>query len=117
MLRKSLRDKEPTVSSIIGLEEALAQLSMEFMNPTTEDKLFTITDITPQEIFGISTLMSLAETFNSELMRNWVNNFLRLRISRFRMGRKELLMLGSGIKETGERRKRASLDSLFSGFK
>jgi hypothetical protein len=32
-------------------------------------------------------------------MSNWVEDFLRLRVSRMRIGRKELILLGSGIRE------------------
>lgn len=114
-LRSGLRDKEPT-SSVFGLEEAMAKLSMELMKPE-EEKLMTVSDITPEEVFGLATLMSYAELFKSKLIERWIENFLMLRISRFRTGRKELLMLGSGLREGGERKKRASLDSFFAGLK
>jgi hypothetical protein len=99
------------------MEEALANLSVDFMNPSSDDKLFSVTDITPEEVFGVATLLTLSDKLGSDLMRTWVINFLRLRISRLRTGRREMLMLGSGIKDTSEKRKHANLDSLFQGLK
>ena len=113
-LRKGLRDKEPT-SSVFGMEEALARMSMELMSPENE-KLFTISDVTPEEVFGIATLISYAELFHSQTIKDWIANFLLLRISRFRTGRKELLMLGTGVKER-EGKTKSSLQNLFSGLR
>jgi hypothetical protein len=43
---------------VFGIEEALAKLSLELMNPE-EQKIFTTSDITPREIFFLSYSFTL----------------------------------------------------------
>jgi len=94
----------------------MAKIAMEMLSPT-KDKLYTITDVTADEIFGLTSLMRFADIFNSNVMRKWVKEFMLLRISRFRLGRKEFLLLITGMKELAEeRRKKAKVTELFSGL-
>jgi hypothetical protein len=85
------------------------------MTPT-KDNIFTISDITPEEVFGVALLLSYAKKFNSNLIQNWVDDFLLLRVSRMRLGRKELLMLGTGIRQESEKKRGSSID-LFQGLR
>lgn len=85
------------------------------MTPT-KNNIFTISDITPEEVFGISILSSFAEKFNSKLVTDWIENFLLLRVSRLRLGRKELLLLGSGLRQQNEAKKTTASD-LFGGMR
>jgi hypothetical protein len=87
------------------LEEALAQISIELLEPVDE-KLFTVTDVTPSEIFIFPTLDLWGKRFKSDNIPLFEKNFLLLRISRLRMGRKEFVMMGSGLKDMGEDKKR-----------
>lgn len=91
---------------------------LELMRPEGE-KLFTVTDVTPSEIFGLSTLMCYANVFKSNVISKWIHNFLLLRISRLRMGRREFLLLSTGIKEIAEEKKRGvkKVTDLFSGLR
>jgi len=111
------RDKESPTGEVFGTEEALARIMMEMLKPD-DIRLFTVSDVTPEEIFGLSTILQYANIFNSDAIRNWIKSFLLLRISRYRFGRDEFIMLGSGIKEFLEIKKKGSkLSDLFSGFK
>lgn len=94
----------------------MAKLSIELMKPEGE-KLMTLSDLTPEEIFGISTLLSYAEMFKSDVIKGWVKNFLLLRISRLRLGRKEPIALGMGMHDTSERKGRKSIGDLFAGLR
>lgn len=95
----------------------MAKIALELLNPQGE-KLYTVTDVTPEEIFGVSTLNEYARIFKSKAIKEWVHTFLLLRISRLRMGRKEFLMLGSGMKEMiEERRRKGKVSDLFAGMK
>jgi hypothetical protein len=85
------------------------------MSPT-KNNIYTISDITPEEVFGISVLSSFAKKFKSELVQQWIEDFLLLRVSRLRFGRKELLMLGSGMKQTSESKKTTAGD-IFGGMR
>jgi len=109
--RKKKDDKE-----VFGVDEALAKMSLELLDPA-EQKLFTVSDLTPKEIFILSTLLSYAEKFKSKLIKKWVKYFLLLRISRLRLGRREIIFLGAGLHETGDRRGKKSLSDIFVGLK
>lgn len=112
----AFRDKAKEIGSLMGIEEALARISMELLQPE-ENKLLTVSDVTPEEIFTIALLMSYGKEFNSKMINEWVKKFLLLRISRWRFGRKEFLLLGTGLREaTEEKGKKASLKSLFAGM-
>lgn len=75
----------------------------------------SVSDITPEENFGLAYMLSLADKVGSELIEDWVTNFLKLRISRLRLGRKELILLGAGTSQWDKNRK-GNIGDLFSGF-
>lgn len=102
-------------SEVYGTEEALARISMELLHPT-EDKLFTITDVTPAEIFGIPTLMAFSKMFGSKMSDEWIKKFLLLRISRLRSGRTEFTIVLSGMREFAELKKKGKLSDIYSGL-
>jgi hypothetical protein len=113
----TIRKEKQDEPAVFGTEEALARGYQEFMNPTHE-KIFTLSDVTPEEIFGIAYLEQMATLFKSEITHDWNKKFLLLRISRFRLGRKEGLMMSTGIREAEtEKRKGRKLTDLFAGLK
>jgi hypothetical protein len=104
---------------LFGLEEALAKINMELLNPSGE-KLYTVSDVTATEIFPLSYLLTLSKKLDSKLMNQWAEKFLLLRISRFRLGRREFVFISGGLREVSEARKgsqKGGLANLFSGFK
>jgi len=113
VLRKSLRKGE---TDVFGVEEALAKMFIQLMKPE-EEKLLTVSDITPEEVFGLATLFEYAKYFKSNIMLDWIKKFLLLRISRLRMGRKELILLGAGIRQLSESRGKKSIEDLFAGLR
>jgi hypothetical protein len=113
-LRRSIRESNPE-SQVFGIDEALAKISTQLMTPT-KDNVFTISDITPEEVFGLSVLSTYADKFESKTVEKWIESFLLLRVSRLRLGRKELLMLGSGLRQQNEAKKGGTAD-LFMGLK
>lgn len=110
------RRKEAPDSQVFGTEEALAKISMELLSPTG-DKLMTVTDLTPEEIFSLAYLNRIATIFKSKVMKEWVREFMLMRISRFRRGRQEFLLLGTGIREIGDRKKRGKVADIFAGLR
>ena len=108
--------KEAPTPEVFGTEEALAKIVMEMLKPEG-DKLYTVTDVTPQEIFGISAMLRYAKIFKSDVMNDWVTDFLKLRISRFRLGRREFIVLGTGIKEVAEERRKRGVKDLYAGLR
>lgn len=112
ILRKSIRDEAPE-SQIFGIDEAIAKISTQLMTPT-KNNIYTISDVTPEEIFGIALILEMGDKFNSKIIKKWVDNFLMLRVSRLRLGRKELMMIGTGMRQQEERKKGTS--NLFAGL-
>jgi len=111
------RGRETPESTVFGTEEALAKISMELLSPTG-DKLFTVTDLTPEEIFQIAYMRRMADIFDSDMIREWLREFMLLRISRMRRGRQEFLLLGTGIRELSARKKGSGdVGSIFAGLK
>jgi hypothetical protein len=107
---------ETPESTVFGTEEALAKISMELLEPTGK-KLMTVTDLTPEEIFGLAYAKRIAALLDSDLMKNWIDDFMMMRISRLRRGRQEFLLLGTGIKEASERRKGTKVGDIFAGLR
>lgn len=104
-------------AEVFGSEEALAKISMELLDPS-DRKLFTVTDVTPEEIFGLSVLNRFADKFDSDVMHDWVEDFCLFRISRLRAGRNEFVVINTGLREFGEMRKKGSdIRNVFSGLK
>jgi hypothetical protein len=108
--------KETPTPEVFGPEEALARIVTEMQKPEGE-KLYTVSDVTPQEIFGISTVMLYADAFKSKIITDWVRKFLLLRISRLRLGRRENIIIATGIKEVSERKKGAKIQDLYAGLR
>ena len=99
------------------MEEALARGFMELMNPQ-ERKLFTTTDLTPAEIFGIPTLIAYAKIFGSQITKDWIENFCLMRISRLRLGRKEIMISMTGMRESMEMQKaKGKMSDFYAGLK
>lgn len=117
MVESSIRDKLDAKHRVYGTEEALAQIFLELLNPS-EENIHTISDITPEEVFGLTVLSSYADLFNSPLLKKWIINFLKYRISRLRIGRKELILLGSGIREfiEGKDKSKVKFSDIFAGL-
>jgi hypothetical protein len=109
--------KEAPAPEVFGTEEALARIVMEMLRPEGS-KLLTVTDVTAREIFGLSTIRRYADIFKSKVIDDWVRDFLLLRISRFRMGRREFILLGTGMREIAEeKRKKVKLQDLYAGLR
>lgn len=102
-------------SEVYGTEEALARISMELLNPE-KNKLLTVTDVTPIEIFGLPILMSLAKIYGSDIVMAWVRRFLLLRVSRLRAGRTEFTIILSGMREFAELKKKGKISDIYSGL-
>jgi hypothetical protein len=103
------------MENIIGSEEALAKLYLEMLSPK-DDKLKTMTDVTPREVFGLPVLFMLGNIFKSGLTKEYCEDFMRLRISRIRSSRQELVFLGSGLASLSQDKKTKGLGDLFQGL-
>jgi hypothetical protein len=113
--RKGMK-KEVEEGNIVGLDEALARVSLELMKPDGE-RLFTVSDLTPEEVFGMSSVLAYADKIQSDYIKQWVRYLLLLRVSRFRLGRKEFLMILAGLQSvSGAGKGGKSVKDIFGGF-
>ena len=112
-----IREKLDAKSRVYGTEEALAQIFLELLNPSDEN-ISTISDVTPEEVFGLATMSSYQKIFDSTLLNKWIVDFLKFRVSRLRLGRKELVLLGGGIREyvEGKGKSKVRFSDLFAGM-
>jgi len=69
---------------------------MELLNPSGE-KLKTVTDVTPHEVFTLPVLFMLGKMFKSDIAKKYAEDFMRLRISRTRASRGEFIFMSSGL--------------------
>jgi hypothetical protein len=104
-------------TKVYGTEEAFARIFLELMNPSDEN-VKSISDVTPEEIFYLALIGSYQKLFDSNIMKEWMTDFLKLRISRLRLGRKELVLLGSGIRDfiEGKGKGKMRFQDLFQGM-
>ena len=101
---------------VVGPEEAIARIGLELLYAQGEE-LKSLSDLTPKEVFYLSVMTNIAEYFDSDAMRNFIDNFLKFRISRMRLGRREMLIFGTGLREAMEETKKGKgLVSLISGL-
>lgn len=111
------REEQILQDQVIGTEEAMARLYMELLNPQG-DKLKTVTDVTPSEVFGMPVMFMFGKIFRSDLTRAYGEDFMRLRISRVRSSRQEFIFLGSGMALMNQDKGRGrSIGDLFQGLR
>ncbi|MEM2506256.1 MAG: hypothetical protein QXF61_04350 [Nitrososphaeria archaeon] len=97
---------------ILGFEEQVA-VCLRDISPK---KLTMQSDVDDEEIPNLCVLYVLDKNFKINVLKEFADNFLELRISRFRLGRREIIGLGTGVAEP-ERRKLKTLRDLFVGIR
>ena len=114
MAKEDLRRELPE-TTLIGVDEQTALELKSFFSPTG-DKILSLTDVTPIECWGFPLIRAFGKVFSSKVTDDVVKDILLLRISRLRQGRKEEILITTGLREVGEARKgRAALQSLIGG--
>jgi hypothetical protein len=98
---------------VYGTEEALAQGILDLLK-TNRTKIFS--DLDDEEILNISLLYTWADICKSKAITKFCDNFLQLRVSRFRLGRREIVSVASNSGEP-DRRKVKSIKDLFAGIR
>jgi hypothetical protein len=96
-----------------GQEEAVAKGILDLLK-TEKKKIFS--DIEDDHILNLSILFTWAEMIKCEAIKKVCENFLELRVSRFRLGRREIIAVASYSGEP-ERKKVRSITDLFKGMR
>lgn len=102
----------PVSERPIGQEEALAKSLLELTKPKIIEFFSELDD---EEILMLSALKSWAKITNVQILDDFCNSFLKLRVSRFRQGRREIALavgLASGGMPTKPKSLRDFLSSL-----
>jgi len=105
---------KPT-KKIFGPDEALGQGMTELFK-TAPKKAMLLSDLDDEEILNLSLLLTWADLIDSEAMKSFCENFLRLRVSRFRLGRREIVAIASYSSQP-ERKKIKNIKDLFAGIR
>lgn len=108
--------KDSSTPEIMGTEEASARAIQE-MNDPSGNRLYTMSDVTPREVFDLTRIALYAKVFGSTLLDKFQERFLLLRNSRFRMGRRENLLIITGVREIEAQKKKGKTTDLYSGLK
>lgn len=102
---------------IYGTEEAVAKLIMEMLK-TEKGKVKLLSDLNEEEIGVLSLLASIGEQLNIEAINKFCENFCQFRVSRKRLGRREMTGIATfTTMEQTEVRKRRGIKDLFTGFR
>lgn len=115
-MAKKEPDNIPNINVDIGedsltLEESLAKVAM-ILAKTDSPKV--LSEITDQEIRMAAALFVIAKRTKNEMIDQFLENFLLLRVSHKRKGREELLKIAQSAKEGSDSRM-SRLRSFFTG--
>lgn len=104
----------PDTEGLYGEEESRAKTLRDLVKIAYPEGL---SDLNLREINFMSALETLAKILDSDVLRTWNRKFLKLRVSRNRLGRREisstLTLAGVKAKKGGAK----SIKDLFSGLK
>lgn len=106
---------------IFGMDEATARISIELLKmgkeeEAIEEKSKIMTELFVDEIPYVAGYLTVAKEYQLDMFKKFILNFLQLRISRERLGRREMVGIAQGVREEKEKAKQG-LQSLFAGLK
>lgn len=107
----------PETKRPMGTEEAMAAAIVEMLN-TDEFKTKTLSDLDDEEIGFMALLETIGEKLKLKEISDFVDNFCQFRVSRFRLGRREMSHIVSAAGMSWEdRTRRRGMKDLFSGLR
>lgn len=109
--------RRPDTDRLLGTEEAMARGIMELLE-IKKDRIKTLTDLNDEEIGFMALLQTMSTKLNVAVIGDFVDNFCRFRVSRFRLGRREMsniIAYAGGTLEDKHRKR--SVKDLFSGIR
>jgi hypothetical protein len=101
----------------MGTEEAMATAIVEMLE-TNEMKTKTLSDLDDEEICYMALLQCIAKQLKVKEIQSFVDNFCQFRVSRNRLGRREMgsIVSNAGSSFEDRLRKRGAKD-LFAGLR
>lgn len=109
--------QRPDTQRILGQEEAMAQALLELMEIQGE-KVKSMSDLNDEEVGVLSLLQTMYERIKVTEIGNFVDFYCKFKVSRARMGRREIInAISFGGVQMDDRRKRGSIKDLFAGMR
>lgn len=100
-------------ADLMGFDEALA---MNVFSLVDENKVKLLSDLFIDEIPFVALLYTISRKHKLVSLSNFVDEFLKLRVSLDRKGRDEIVLVGVGGKKE-EKKSKVSISELFSGLR
>lgn len=109
--------RSPDKERLYGTDEAMAKGIIEMIKTSAENAK-TMSDLNDPEVGYLSLLETIADELGLEVLKKFNQNFCQYRVSRFRLGRREIggVLTFAGAESTG-RVKSRSIRDLFSGIR
>lgn len=108
---------KPDTRRVLGTEEATAT-AIQGMLGDEKQREKILSDLNEEEVAVLTLLDTIEKKMKTGVLREFCKNFCLYRISRFRLGRREIgsIITFAGIGETDKRKVR-SIRDLFSGLR
>jgi hypothetical protein len=90
-------DKKESKLDLEKLSQVFQDIYQELFN--SDKNLEKLSDLTEQEISVLSVLQTFEEIYSFRSLKTWNATFLRMRVSKDRVGRAEIIHFGSKIQE------------------
>lgn len=97
---------------VLGFEEQIAKC-LEVVSPKDIKER---SDLDDEEILNLSLIYTWGEQTKCKILKKFADNFCKLRNSRFRLGRREIVAIASYTAEP-ERKKFRTIRELFAGMR
>lgn len=104
---------------LVGTEEAIARGILELLGTKDPTKVKMLSDLSDDEIGTLSLLTVIGDKLRIPEVKGFVEKFCQFRVSRFRLGRREMVNIASytGLELGSERRRIRSLRELIPSIR
>jgi len=104
-------------TTLLSHDEAIAQNVVKLTSADDKEILKMVSDLNEEEIGQLTILFTLSESIGLDVLEQFGLEYLKLRISKERMGRKEIVWISGGLALfAGGGRKIRSPKDVFAGF-
>lgn len=109
---------KPDRERLMGTEEATAHGILGMMG-REEERYKRLSDLDDEEIGVLTLLNTIGEKLRLDVVKKFVEDFCEFRVSRFRLGRRELggIIAYGGYGYGEEKRRARSIKELFAGIR
>ena len=107
----------PDAQRVYGQEEAMAQALLELMD-IQGDKAKSLTDLNDEEVGVLTLLQTMHDRIKIKEIGNFVDLYCKFKVSRSRLGRREIInAISFGGVQMEDKRRKGSIKDLFAGMR